>query len=186
MDKRTFLRNLTTGTIASTSFLGIIEGMISEASAQSSDLSSNEDFWAKIRADYLLKDEYINLENGYYCMIPQPTLEGLIRNIREVNYQASYYMRTVRWDNKKKAAASLAKVVGCNEDELIVTRNTTESLDLIIGGYPWKAGDEAVMANQDYGAMLNMFKQVESRFRIVRKVIDVPMHPKSDEEIVKV
>ncbi len=186
MDKRTFLKNLTTGTIATTSFLGIIEGMISEASAQSVNLSSNEDFWAKVRADYLLKDDYINLENGYYCMIPQPTLERLITNIREVNYQASYYMRTVQWDNKKKAAARLAKVAGCSDDELIVTRNTTESLDLIIGGFPWKKGDEAVMANQDYGAMLNMFKQVERRFGVVRKVIDVPMHPQSDEEIVKV
>ena len=187
MDKRTFLRNLTTGTIASSSFLGLIKGMIGEATAQSvEDLSSNEYFWAKIRADYLLKEDYINLENGYYCMIPQPTLEKLITNMREVNYQASYYMRTVQWENKNKAAAKLAEVAGCSTDELIVTRNATESLDLVIGGYPWKKGDEAVMANQDYGAMLNMFIQVEKRFGVIRKIVDVPLHPTSDEEIVKV
>ena len=42
-------------------------------------------------------------------------------------------------------------------DELIITRNTTESLDTVIAGFDWKPGDEAVMAVQDYGAMLDQF-----------------------------
>ena len=52
----------------------------------------------------------------------------------------------------------VASLVGCSSDEFILTRNTTESLDMIISGYPWGTGDEAVMAEQDYGAMLEMFK----------------------------
>ena len=31
---------------------------------------------------------------------------------------------------------------------------------MIISGFHWNEGDEAVMAEQDYGAMLEMFKQV--------------------------
>ena len=50
----------------------------------------------------------------------------------------------------------------------------------------WKAGDEAVYAIQDYGAMKLKFEQVASRFGIVNKEISVPNHPKSDEEIVGV
>jgi selenocysteine lyase/cysteine desulfurase len=57
---------------------------------------------------------------------------------------------------------------------------------MIIAGYPWKAGDEAVMAEQDYGAMLQMFGQVEKRYGVVRKVVSVPNHPASDEEVVAV
>jgi selenocysteine lyase/cysteine desulfurase len=82
-------------------------------------------------------------------------------------------------------AAQLAALTGCPADELILTRNTTESLDMIIGGFPWKDGDEAVMAEQDYGAMLEMFKQVAKRQGVVNKIISVPNHPKSDEEIVQ-
>jgi selenocysteine lyase/cysteine desulfurase len=66
-------------------------------------------------------------------------------------------MRTVQYDNKKRIAAKLALIAGCTAEELIITRNTTESLDMIIGGQDWKPGDEAVMALQDYGAMLDMF-----------------------------
>jgi selenocysteine lyase/cysteine desulfurase len=41
------------------------------------------------------------------------------------------------------------------------------------------------MAEQDYGAMLNMFKQVANRHGVVNKIVSVPLHPRSDEEIVE-
>jgi selenocysteine lyase/cysteine desulfurase len=156
----------------------------SVADIPSSELAKDEDFWKQIRADYLLKPDYINLENGYYCILPKPILESQIKHLREINYQGSYYMRTVQFENKKAMAAKLAALAGCSPDELIITRNTTESLDIIIGGFGWKAGDEAVMAEQDYPSMLNMFKQVASRYGVVNKIVSVPNNPASDEEIV--
>jgi selenocysteine lyase/cysteine desulfurase len=47
------------------------------------------------------------------------------------------------------------------------------------------AGDEAVMAEQDYGSMLSMFKQVAKRYGVVNKIVSVPNHPAGDEEIVQ-
>ena len=160
------------------------ELMNSVSSVPSTVLAKDEDFWAKIRGGYLLKPDYINLENGYYCFVPTATLENFISHVREVNYQGSYYMRTVQVENKKKAAARLAEIGGCSAEEVIITRNTTESLDMIIGGLDWKPGDEAIMAEQDYGAMLDMFKLAAKRFGVVNKVISVPNLPQTDEEIV--
>ena len=40
------------------------------------------------------------------------------------------------------------------------------------------------MADQDYGAMLNMFDQQAQRYGIILKRVSVPKHPVSDEEIV--
>ncbi|MCE7992362.1 MAG: aminotransferase class V-fold PLP-dependent enzyme [Roseivirga sp.] len=185
MDKRTFLKSIPALGLGAAPFINQLEKLTGEvANLSPAQLATNEDFWAKIRSDYKLKPDYINLENGYYCFLPKETLEQFISHVREVNYQGSYYMRTVQWDKKKEAAAKLAQMAGCEPEELIITRNTTESLDTVIGGFPWKAGDEAVMANQDYGAMLNMFKLVERRHGVVRKLVDVPLHPESDEEIV--
>jgi selenocysteine lyase/cysteine desulfurase len=93
-------------------------------------------------------------------------------------------MRTVQWENKQKSVIALSEIAGCSPDELIITRNTTESLDTIIGGIHWQAGDEAIMAEQDYGAMLDMFKLVSERHGVVNKIISVPNHPKDDAEIV--
>jgi selenocysteine lyase/cysteine desulfurase len=147
-------------------------------------LAEDEEFWQEVRKGYRLKPDYINLENGYYCFLPQETLENFIRHIREINFEASHYMRTRRFDDKKTIAGKLAKLAGCSEEELIITRNTTESLDMIIAGTDWKPGDEAVMAEQDYGAMLDMFRLVAKRHGVVNKIISVPNHPKSDEDIV--
>jgi len=148
-------------------------------------LAEDESFWAAIRKGYNLKPDYINLENGYYNFVPQVLLDKYMEHIREVNLQGSYYMRTVQFDNKKRMAEKLGTLLGCSADELVITRNTTESLDTIIAGFPWKAGDEAVMAEQDYGAMLDMFKQVAKRHGVVNKIVSIPNHPKSDEEIVE-
>ncbi|MBL7844562.1 MAG: aminotransferase class V-fold PLP-dependent enzyme [Cyclobacteriaceae bacterium] len=185
MDKRTFLKSMTLLTLGGTSSLKAMDSLIGKVSHLPADeVAKDEDFWETIRRGYRLKPDYINLENGYYCFLPQETLENYINHIREINYQGSYYMRTVQWENKRKAAARLAQLAGCSPEELIITRNTTESLDMIIGGQGWKTGDEAVMAEQDYGSMLGMFRQVEKRYGVVNKIVSIPNHPLSDEEIV--
>ena len=106
-------------------------------------------------------------------------------HVRKVNYEGSYYMRTEQWNNKNAVAARLAQLVNCSGKELVVTRNTTESLDMIIGGFPWEKGDEAVFAQQDYGAMRIHFYQQQKRYGIVCKEVSLPNHPSSDEEIVQ-
>jgi selenocysteine lyase/cysteine desulfurase len=185
MDKRSFLKKTSLLGVAGFTKVSHLDTWLNQyAHTDSVHLASDETFWAGIRKEYKLKPDYINLENGYYCFLPQQTLEKYITHIRDVNYQGSYYMRTVQTDNKKKMAAKLAEVAGCTTDELIITRNTTESLDTIISGLDWKEADEAVMAQQDYGAMLDMFKQVAKRYGVVNKIISVPNHPQSDEEII--
>lgn len=154
------------------------------AGVSPANLARDDHFWSEIRKGYRLKPDYINLENGYYCVLPEETLETFLQHVREVNYEGSYYMRTVQWANKRKSVEKLAQMAGCSPEELIITRNTTESLDLVIAGLSWKAGDEAVMAEQDYGAMLNQFKLMEGRHGIVAKRVSLPNHPKSDDEIV--
>ncbi len=185
MDKRTFLKSLGVMSLAAVPQVQGLENWLSEYQhLPASATASDETFWERVRGGYKLKPDYINLENGYYCFLPQQTLERYIGHLREVNYQGSYYMRTVQFDNKRRMAEKLSELLGSPADELVITRNTTESLDMVIGGLDWKAGDEAVMAEQDYPAMLNMFRQVAQRHGVVNRVVSVPLHPESDEEIV--
>ncbi len=187
MQKRSFLKGLAMAGLSVPFSVNAMDKWIALAeNKQAAELAADEDFWTGIRSAYDLKPDYINLENGYYNILPKELLESYIQHIREVNYQGSYYMRTVQYDNKKAMAAKLAGLTGCSAEEVILTRNTTESLDTIISGFPWNAGDEAVMAEQDYGSMLEMFKQVGRRYKVVNKIVSIPNHPLSDEEIVKI
>jgi selenocysteine lyase/cysteine desulfurase len=183
MHKRTFIKNISL-LGASPAFCHLDKWIKKYDHILPTKLAEDEVFWGGIRKGYRLKPDYINLENGYYCILPQETLDSYINHVREINYQGAYYMRTTQTDDKKAMAEKLATLAGCSKEELIITRNTTESLDMVISGMHWQNGDEAVMAEQDYGAMLDMFKQVAARYGVVNKVLSVPNHPASDEEIV--
>ena len=185
MNKRQFIKDIVLTSISTPlGIAGMAKSFEQKAHLPATVLAKDEDFWTGIRNQYLLKPDYINLENGYYNFLPQPILNKFIEHIKEVNYQGSYYMRTVQFDNKKNIAARLAGIAGCQAEELVITRNTTESLDLVIGGFDWKTGDEAIMAVQDYGAMLDMFDQIQNRYGVVNIKLSVPNHPKDDDEIV--
>ena len=185
MNKRSFIKNATLTGIGATLGMDALAALFeTKKHSSAAALAADDQFWNQIRTQYMLKPDYINLENGFYNFIPQPTLEKYIQHIRDINYQGSYYMRTVQRDNKKRMAAKLAAVAGCSPEELIITRNTTESLDLVIAGQDWKAGDEALMAIQDYGSMLDMFEQVSKRYGVVLNKVSIPNLPASDQEIV--
>ncbi len=149
-------------------------------------LAQREDFWETIRSKYRLKPDYINLESGYYSMQAEPVLEAFIAKVREANYEASYYLRTKQVPDKLAIRTRLAAMAGCSADELVITRNTTESIATVVNGHDWKAGDEAVMAEQDYGHMVAQFKLIARRYGTVNKVVSVPGDPKSDDEVVQV
>ncbi len=187
MKKRDFLKNISLTVLAAPFYGSALASLAEEVSStQANELATKEDFWLTVRKDYELKPDYINLESGYYNIIPTPTLKALHQNIDMVNREGAYYMRTVQWDNKKRMVEKLAKVVGAPAENLIITRNATESLNMVISGMDWKEGDEAVYAAQDYGSMKLMFEQIAERYGTVNKVVSVPNHPKSDEEIVAI
>lgn len=177
MKKRDFIKTMALG------------GLAIPLSGMSQMIETNMNFnfegdWNKMRKAYRLSDAYINLENGYYNIAPTDILEHQIRQIKQLNLTGSHYMRTTMSSQREATRLSMAQFLQVPVEELIITRNTTESLDTIISGYPWQKGDEAIMAKQEYGSMLDMFKQQARRFGMVNTFLDIPLHPVSDEEIV--
>ncbi|MFY8027699.1 MAG: aminotransferase class V-fold PLP-dependent enzyme [Bacteroidia bacterium] len=146
---------------------------------------SDDEFWVSMRNQYQLKTDYINLENGYYNLMPEPILNEYMKQLKMMNQEASYYKRTKMADDKIMVREQVAALVGCDKEELIITRNTTEAIDTVICGIDWKAGDEVIFAEQDYGAMIDMFKQQAKRYGIINKIVSVPNHPKNDEELIE-
>lgn len=183
LSKRQFLKSLI-GTAALSTWTGLDEALASAATTPALVLAQQEDFWATIRAAYPVTTEFIQLENGYYSLTARPVMDKYLKHIQAVNSVSSYYMRTRQYDDKRISQTQLAELLGCSPDELIITRNTTESLDTVIGGLSWKAGDETIMARQDYGAMQDMFKLQARRHGIINRVVSLPNNPQSDVEIV--
>ena len=185
MDKRRFIKSL--GALSFSPLISASKLTDFEPISKTLPVIDNEDeLWKTVRSHYTLKDEYINLESGYYNIIPNPILEHLINHVKHVNIEGSFYMRNDLNKNKDRVTSELANIVGSTPDQIAITRNATESLDLVISGFPWKKGDEAIYAKQDYGTMKEMFEQISNRYGVVNKILSIPNHPKNDEEIVSI
>ena len=185
LSKRQFLKRIVGATSLSAMEWPDLDDVLAQVAAVPAEtLAKQEDFWAKIRGAFPVTTDFIQLENGYYSLAAKPVLDTYLQHIQQINAVSSYYMRTRQFSDKRASQTQLAKLLGCSTDELIITRNTTESLDTVIAGINWKAGDEAVMAEQDYGAMLDMFRLQARRHGTVNRVVSLPNHPKSDAEIV--
>ncbi|MBJ34740.1 MAG: aminotransferase [Flavobacteriaceae bacterium] len=183
MDKRGFIKSL--GALSFSSLISANKLSDFKPISKTLPFINNEDkLWETVRSHYTLKDEYINLESGYYNIIPNPILEHFINHVKYVNIEGSFYMRNDLKKNKDRVTSELANIVGSTPDQVVITRNATESLDLVISGFPWKKGDEAIYAEQDYGTMKEMFEQISNRYGVVNKIVSVPNHPKNDKEIV--
>lgn len=182
MDKREFLRTVGAAAAGGALFGEVRAGDAGRAMPKASGGTTDE--WQQLRARYKLPPDRIDLEHGYYSRMSDDVLEALIAHLRAVNVDAAFYMRTRQVEDKDRSRRALAELAGCAADELILTRNTTESLDTVIQGFDWKAGDEAVMSHQDYGAMLEMFAQQARRFGMVNRLVSLPLDPADDAAIV--
>ena len=145
---------------------------------------TDENYWNVVRGMFNYSKDFINLENGYFS--PQPFSTELFHQAKEheINNKTSWFMRREQRDMIEQARKNLSEFLGCDPEELVITRNTTEGLNTVISGFPWQKGDEVIIGNQDYGSMVSAFKQQEKRAGIVIKIAQIPLSPKSDDDLI--
>ncbi len=201
MDRRTFMQNS-----ASLSIFGVFKHPIldtnqdfhvdTEERSSLIDLKSsgyfeedfsdpaNEKAWAKIQALFPRVTSFCQLENGYFSHASMPIHAFHQEREDYIQSRSSYYMRREQVDAIEQSRKDLAEFFQWDTENLAFTRNTTESLNILISGFPWKAGDEVVIGDQDYGSMNEAFEQAVERFGIKLIVVKVPLTPKDESELV--
>lgn len=192
-DRRDFIKQMggfSAGFLAlnglDTQWLAQFEGLSKEVDELSPlEAARYEPFWAQIQLAFRQSPHFINLENGYFSPQPLEVMQAQVENIQRINEIPSFYMRRRQAEEKQGVKQQLAHFAGCTSDEIVITRNTTESLDTIIAGLDFEAGDEAILCDQDYGSMQQAFQQRVKRHGLVLKWVDLPLVPKSDSEVVE-
>jgi selenocysteine lyase/cysteine desulfurase len=187
MDRKTFLKNssLALGLTLPYPILSWGNNNMDDIKQQLAKLNpDSESYWAYISSLFDKQTKFINLENGYFSPQPMSTLAYHTSKETEINKKISWFMRKEQEQEIENARLNLAAFLGQSPEEVAITRNTTESLNTVISGYPWKKGDEVIIGNQDYGSMVAAFQQQVKRSGIVVKIAQVPLQPKNDEEVI--
>lgn len=144
------------------------------------DLATEEDFWYYIQQSFTVSPYLINLNNGGVSPAPKTVQEAMKRYYDYSNEAPSYYMWRILDQGREPLRKNLAKLAGCDAEEIAINRNSSEGLETAIFGLQLKAGDEVVAAKQDYPNMVNAYKQREIRDGIKMVWINLEL-PSEDE-----
>ena len=127
----------------------------------------SEAFWQEVRDAFPLPQNYIHMNTG--TTGSQPTFAQ--NNLAVYNHYKSANPRDWRKDlaadfpdlflvdddgssSIEHRQAAIAAMYGANEDEIVLSYNTTDGCNMIFAGTPWKEGDRIVTTNLEHPAML--------------------------------
>ena len=139
------------------------------------DVAADETYWREIQQAFTLDRTLINLNNGYTCPSPRVVHEALKRYLDISNQAPIHYMWNLLEPNIESVRRNLAAEAGCDTDELAITRNASEALQICQLGIDLKRDDEVVTTNQDYGRMLDTWDQRVRRDGIKLTKISFPV-----------
>ncbi len=191
INRRKFLRNAGKGlglAALSSATVGALLKDIKAAGKAVNHLSpieaaSDEDFWAVIQQSFSVTRGIINLNNGGVSPSPRMVTEAFVRYTWQQEDATAYTMWQILEPQSETVRAGLAEMFGCDAEEIAITRNASESLEILLMGLDLKSGDEILTTTQDYPRMLTTLRQRELREGLKLNLIKIPIAPENVDDI---
>ncbi|MCW5968191.1 MAG: aminotransferase class V-fold PLP-dependent enzyme [Blastocatellales bacterium] len=149
------------------------------------DAATDEDFWFEIQRAFTVDRTYINLNNGGVSPSPRIVQEAMRRYLDYSNHAPTLTMWQHLEHQIESVRRRLARAYGCSPDEMAITRNASEALEICQLGLDLQPGDEVVTTDQDYPRMLNTWRQRERRDRIVVRKVSFPVPPPGLDDLAE-
>jgi selenocysteine lyase/cysteine desulfurase len=117
-------------------------------------VARDEDFWFNVRHAFAVDRNIINLNNGGVSPAPTVVIDTEKRYLEMQNMNPTYYMWRILDPGLETVRRRLAQEFGCDPEEIAITRNASESLEIVQLGLDLQRGDEVITTNQDYPRMI--------------------------------
>lgn len=149
-----------------------------------SQIAKDEDYWSRIAQAFTVDRSLINLNNGGVSPAPGWVQDAMKKHLDFSNKAPAYTMWRILEPQREIVRDRLARHWGVDPEEIALTRNASESLQICQLGMDLSPGDEVLTTTQDYGRMINTFKQRERRDGIVLKQFEIPVPAEDPAKIV--
>ena len=148
------------------------------------ELATNESFWYRVQQAFTVDRSLINLNNGGVSPSPDFVQEAMKKHLDFSNQAPVYNMWRILEPRREGVRQQLARMFSVDSEEIALTRNASESLQICQLGMDLQPGDEVLTTTHDYPRMINTFKQRERREGIVLKQFDLPVPAEDENEII--
>lgn len=147
------------------------------------EAASDEAYWGRIAKTFAIDRNNLNLNSGWTSPSPRMVTEAFLRYKQQEDATA-FTMWQMLGPQAETIRAGLAALFGCDKEEIAITRNASESLQILLFGIDLRRGDEVIATTQDYPRMLTALRQRSLREGPKLKLVKIPIAPKSLDEIV--
>lgn len=158
---------------------------ISARKGKPEDIAADESYWYPVQQAYTVDRSLVNLNNGGVSPSPAVVQDSMKRYLDYSNAAPVYTMWHILEPQREGVRKRLARAFGCDPEEVALTRNASEGLEICQLGLDLKTGDEILTTNQDYPRMITTFKQRERREGLVLKEFSIPVPAEKPQEIVE-
>jgi len=138
------------------------------------EIARDERFWAPVQQAFTVDRSIINLNNAGVSPSPRLVQDAMKRHLDYSNEAPVHTMWRVLEPQRETVRTGLARMFGCDAEEMAITRNATEGLQILQMGIDLQRGDEVVASTHDYPHMIETWRQRERRDGIVLKLVDLP------------
>jgi len=149
------------------------------------EIARDERFWVPVQQAFTVDRSIINLNNAGVSPSPRLVQDAMKRYLDYSNEAPVQTMWRVLEPQRESVRAGLARMFGADAEEIAITRNATEALQILQMGFGLRAGDEVVISTQDYPHMIETWRQRERRDRIVLQMVDLPIPIGDAAEVVR-
>ena len=150
------------------------------------EIARDERFWAPVQQAFTVNRAIINLNNAGVSPSPALVQEAMKRHLDFSNEAPVHTMWRVLEPLRETVREGLARMFGCDAEEIAITRNATEGLQICQLGFDLRPGDEVVTSTQDYPHMIQTWRQRERRDGIVLKQVTLPVPAEDADEVVRI
>ena len=85
-----------------------------------------------------------------------------------------------------QAREAAARIFNASVEEVLVTRNTTEGLNIVLSGLDWNQGDEIIICDMEHGSVIAPAQWIGHRYGVAVKVVDLEMFDSSEVILTKI
>jgi selenocysteine lyase/cysteine desulfurase len=163
---------------------GLLE-LLTQTNGTPAEIARDEEFWYRVQQAWTVDRTLVNLNNGGVSPAPAVVQEAMKRHLDYSNEAPVYTMWRILEPQREGVRQRLAREFGVSGEEIAMTRNASEGLQICQLGMDLKPGDEVLTTTHDYGRMITTFKQRERREGIKLVQFPLPIPATDDDEVVR-
>jgi isopenicillin-N epimerase len=140
--------------------------------------STDERYWKQVRAGFVMPERLAVLNAANLCPSPTRVLNAYFDSTRSVDKDPSYQNRENTRKGREATRRALAAFLRVTPEEIVITRNTSESNNFVSSGLDLKPGDEVLILDDNHPSNDEAWRSKAERFGFgVRAVEQKNPHP---------